>query len=201
MVIYLRMKAKEHGHLGAMILTALIILSGVGLNCSLGVHAQESPPSPDSIIVLVDSSFKLWNTYEKALDKNFTVHIWMPGASNNSTNKYIIRVDNNYTNGSFFNHAQETFLVNNTKRIEVLEVIVNNETRLLATSIRILTGITQSQIDAGTSPFTINLLPSEWKSKEWGIFWSIIVSAIICSFISYRMVLRYRRARGVQEVR
>lgn len=183
-----------------MVLTAIFLMSGAGLNFSFVVHAQESPPSPDTII-LIDSQFKLWNVREKSLDKNFTIHIWLPSALNNSTNNYIIRVDNNYTNGSFSNYMSKQYLLVNKTRIEVLEVYVNNQSCLIATGIRIMTGVSQSQIDAGQSPFTISLLPSEWKAKEWRIFFAIVVCAVLCSFISYRMVMRYRKARGVIEIR
>jgi hypothetical protein len=146
------------------------------------------------------SNATLWNSREKALDRNFTIHIFIPLVLNNSTHNYIIRVDNNYANGTMYNmHSQKYYLVNVSK-IEIMEVILDNNSYLLATNIRIMAGVSQSHIDSGMSPFTINLLPSEWKAKEWRIFWAMICCALLCSFISYRLVKRYRKARGVMIV-
>ncbi len=192
------MSKAEQG-IGALLLTALIILSGAGIMLIPIVLAQELP-DPGTII-LVDSPFKLWNSQEKALDKNFSVVIFMPIASNNSTNNYIIRVNNNYTNGSFGNYHRQSYLLVNVSKIEVLEVTVNNQSQLLAFNVRVMSGITQSQIDQGGKPYMISLLPTEWTRREWGIFWSIIASALICCLIAYRMVMRYRKARGVIELK
>ena len=160
-------------------------------------HAQESKTS--DTIIIIDSTFKLWNINEKALDKNFTVNIWLPGASNNSINNYIIRIDNNVTNGSFNNHFSQSFLVN-VSIIKIIEITVNNKSELVATNIRVISGVTQNQIDRGSSPFTISLLPSQWNKREWRIFFSIMVSSLICSLIAYRLVIKYRKARGVIEI-
>lgn len=189
----------EHGHKFICLLAVIIILMSGACSIAPRVHAQGSPQSPDTII-LIDSNFKLINKFERALDKNFTIHIFIPGASNNSSYNYIIRVDNNTVNGSMNNYFKKSYLVN-VSRLSIIEVKVNNESRLLWTNIRIISGVTQQQIDNGASPFTINLLPSQWTSKEWKIFYSMIVSALICSFIAYRLVTSYRKARGVIEVR
>lgn len=189
----------EHGHKFICLLAVVIFLMSGACQIAPRVHAQGSPQTPDTII-LIDSNFKLVNLYEKALDKNFTIHIFIPGASNNSTYYYSIRVDNNITNGSMNNYLAQSYLVN-VSRIGIIEIMLDNQSRLLWTNIRIMAGVTQTQIDNGASPFTISLLPSQWTSKEWRIFYAMITSALICSFIAYRLVTSYRKARGVIEVR
>lgn len=188
---------KEHGINLYSVLAIIIALSGVCIMVSPVFHAQESKTS--DTIIIIDSTFKLWNINEKALDKNFTVNIWLPGASNNSINNYIIRIDNNVTNGSFNNHFSQSFLVN-VSIIKIIEITVNNKSELVATNIRVISGVTQNQIDRGSSPFTISLLPSQWNKREWRIFFSIMVSSLICSLIAYRLVIKYRKARGVIEI-
>lgn len=170
-----------------------MIVSGLIAPC---VVAQ----SPPEAISFISSRFMLWDDSEKMLDGDFIVHIIEFNQTVNSTNFYKVILDGNERTGYFENYIELNYSIK-TDRILSLEVWLNNETLLKANNINILSGLSSSGISSSSSPFTINLAPWEWTSKEWNIVSSIVLSSLLAMFIGYRIAKRYRKLHGVHEVR
>ena len=88
-----------------------------------------------------------------------------------------------------------------TEVIQVLEVSINNESVLTATGIIVTEGVTAGSVRQGLKEFLISLSPFEWSKKEWHIFYAIITASLLSVLIAYRLVKRYRKFRGVKEIK
>ena len=85
-------------------------------------------------------------------------------------------------------------------QIEIMIIKIDNKTVVNEKNINVISGITSGEIRKGVSQFTINLSPLEWNSKQWNIFYSLIISSLISMFISYRGLKYYRKKNGIRKI-
>lgn len=149
-------------------------------------------------IVFIESRFRLWDANEKMLDNSFNITVI--DLRNNTTIKYLeidINGDIYYSN---FTQYSITEISTNDSMINIV-IRINNETVFVESNIKIIRGVTGNTISTGQKPFVISLSPLEWNSRQWNIFFAVVISAIISIGISYIIVMRYRRIKGAIEIK
>lgn len=175
----------------------VMVITGMGIGDTFFIVSALNSDIANSPSIFIDSRFKLWDSNEKMLDKNFNITIIYVNESGFYYN--IIINENNYSGMANLSYTN-SFWLNETDIITLLEIQINNNTIFKENNIIITSGITQSVIDTGLSPFTINLKPSEWTQKEWNIFWSIFLGSILSFYIAFRIIKKYRKLHGVKVI-
>lgn len=166
----------------------------------VGLADGQTMESEGTAKAFITSRFILWDTNEKMIDTDFYIDmIYFNSSDNHSANFEIILAENYYYGTFIYNRTMNFTLTDGT--VFNLEVNINNETVLSGQHIIVVSGVNEGGIRIGHDPFTINLLPSQWRELEWNIFFSSITAFIIGVPISYRLVKRYRRVKGVREVK
>ena len=184
---------KRKSNLIVIWIVIIILLSGLGIN----VNAN---PISDSKVILT-SRFILWDKYEKMIDNNFTLHLFYNNNTINNTAYYNITLDEYYYSGFIDTYKSFDFNFSNREIIMKITVKIENQTVFSANEIIIVEGITQSHVKRGISEFLISLNPLEWKSKEWNIFYAVIIASLISIVIALRMVRYYKIKKGVTEIK
>ena len=151
--------------------------------------------------IIITSRFVLWDSTEKMIDPIFTIHMFYFNITNNHTAFYVIRINENTYPGIFQVNKSIDFNINYTDVILLIQVDINNETVLSASNIYVTDGITQGGIRRIREPFGITLTPWEWSAKEWNIFFGIFSASLLSILVGYRMVTKYRKHRGVIEIK
>lgn len=184
-------KKRQPIYIKILVITIIINMGLLGL-----MNFRAVAVVPNSPTTFLTSKFYFNDGKEILIDKNFTIHML-----NYNYSYYEIEIDELYFNGTFFNYETKNIILENRELILRIIVKINNETSLTYTNIIIMEGLSASGIQRSTSPFTINLSPFEWNKKEWNIFWAVITASLIGILISYRLVLRYRKVRGIRELK
>ena len=165
------------------------------LNFNSIVSAQELNNAETSTF-FIDSRFKLWDENEKMLDSNFNITIFYLNSSSNNTAYYKIDIDNTINEGFFTNYTKLQFNINESI-IHYLKIYINNETVLHETNIIITNQVSKSLIDYANNQWTINLSPFEWTQKERNIFLSVVIGALLCLLIAYRITVKFKKSKGI----
>lgn len=189
---------RQRQHKG--ILVILLVVMG-GLQVSVLSHYAVADDIATGSYTFITSRFILWDTTEKMIDPTFNINMVYINNSNNHTAYYEIKINDMEYNGSFEMFYTQNITLNNTENIMLFEVKINNITTISAEDINVIKGVNKRGISRSRQPFTINLSPFEWEAMEWNIFLSICTASLISIFIGYRLVLRYRKIRGVREVK
>ncbi len=184
----------------AEMINFIIVGSVLGMLLSGGLNSAVAYPLDDNTKVNLTSRFILWDMTEKMIDPKFEIEIYYFNASTNHTASYYVNVGGRAINGTFQHYINLSYNINYTDIITDLEIIVNNNTVMMAHNIMIIEGISQSRIERALEPFFLKFLPSEWTAKEWNIFYSVIISALFSVFVAYRIAQRYREKMGVRRV-
>lgn len=181
------------------LICAIMIIIGMGIsNLFLVVSAINIADSPE---IFIDSRLKLWDNNEKMLDKNFNITIIYLNESNNNSFNYEININDLSYKGNSTMYYLQNITISDTDFIFKFQVIINNITYLDESGIIITSGIQSSDIINAGKPFTINLRPSEWNSKEWNIFFGLAFSGLMGLPISYKLVKRIRKKNGINTIR
>ena len=177
-----------------LVMALLVLVSGIPSSCVAD--------DPSSIAYAnVTSRFILWGSDEKMIDPQFSLNLFYFNSSMNHTGWYRIHIDDDVYNDTFQGFVSIPFNYNMTEVIGFMEVEINNESVLTARGIVITEGVTAGSVRQGLKEFLISLSPFEWSKKEWHIFYAIITASLLSVLIAYRLVKRYRKFRGVKEIK
>lgn len=176
------------------LISITILIGFAGLLLGSVAIAQTDEPA---IFIFIESRFRLWDSTEKMIDKNFT--ITMINLNSSMNNEYKLSINNNITYGNFTGSIQIPIIA--TDSVINILIEINNKTEFMQTDIRIISGITAPGINQISQPWYIQLSPLEWGKKQWNIFFAIVLSAFICIYISYHIVMHYRNLSGTREIK
>jgi hypothetical protein len=151
--------------------------------------------------ILLTSRFILWDTNEKMIDPEFKIHIVYQNETYNNTGYYKITINQDTYNGTVNNFTTVHILLNNTEVINQLSVSINNHTVYTVNYIVVISGVSKSNVRRSVSEWLISLNPLEWRSKEWNIFFAVIVASFITVPLALRYAKVYRKRKGVVEVK
>lgn len=166
-------------------------MAGVGLT-SCGAVAGTPDPAAH-----ISSRFMLWDSNEKMLDPAFMIIL----TSNDNNSSYQITINNDVYSGNFSYNEVVNFTYTEGEIMAVLKVEIDGQLLIDESNIMIYSNIDSGVISTGRSKYTVSLSPFEWTKKEWSIFWAVIAASIYSVFVSLRLVKRYKRYRGVIEVK
>ena len=176
-----------------IIIAALLIATVI-----LPVGFAISQPLNDemTVFIFIDSRFKLWDSNEKMLDNNFTVTIL---SIDNETHTYRISANNEIRTGNLTNltyiHIEYFNITDSTL---ALHIEIDDKPIYTVSNIKLISDITASGISQIGKPFVISLSPFDWNKKQWNIFNSVIISALISVLLAYLFVLRFRKLHGTR---
>lgn len=165
---------------------------------SFGSIASES--NTDTKILLT-SRFILWDTNEKMIDPNFDIHILYFNYTNNNTANYEIIIDNEKWDGIVINYTTVHIYINNSDKINSIIININNNTVYTVNDIVVITGLSGNNVFRAVSEFLISLNPFEWSSKEWNIFFGVVIASLLTLPISLRFVKYYKKKFGVTVIK
>lgn len=173
---------------------AIILMCYLGSLFGSIAIAQTNEPKT---FIFIESRFRLWDTTEKMIDSNFTITIINTNSTMN--NEYKLSINDNISYGNFSGYIQIPISVS-VPTVNIM-IDVNNKTEFVQLGIKVITGITPTGISQISEPWYIQISPLEWGKKQWNIFYSLILSAFICIYISYNIVIHYRKLQGVREIK
>ena len=176
------------------IITVIMIFALSGVMSSYAISGQSTPDN----FIFIQSRFMLWDTYEKMMDNNFNITL-INYENSTMNNSYEIYINKDIYYGNFTGFIILPFMRNESS-ISII-VKMNNDTKMIESNIRIVKGITPNAIDRiDTSPF-ITINPLEWGKRQWNIFFAVVFSALVSVLIAYLIVVRYRKFKGVMEIK
>ena len=182
----------------AMLLIVFLMIAS-GLNSSR-VVSQDILESPEAIAI-ISSRFMLWDISEKMLDPQFTINMFNLNQSVNSSVYYEITINNNMRNGTFYSNHTINYDINYTEIIFLMTIKLNNITTLEAENIRLIDGLDGTHISTSREPFFLSFTPWEWTAKERNIFFAVLISGLVSSLVSFRLVKRYRKYSGYKVIK
>lgn len=154
----------------------------------------------------IETRFMLWDSQEKILDTDFTIHIYSNILLNDSIihsndsilHSYRITIDNDVQEGNFTFHESFNYSFSNNHRIMIFKIEIDNIVLVEENEILILGGISESGIRRSTSSFTISLSPFEWNNLERNIVLSVITASLFSILMGYRGLKYIRKKAGVK---
>lgn len=178
----------------------LIGMLVLGMLVSGVPYAVGELPDNDTNINLT-SRFILWDTNEKMIDNKFSIEITNFNISNNFNFSYRITVNDNVRSGTDQYYHIEDYNINDTDIINNIEIIVNNVSVFNAHNIVIITDFSGNRISPKPYDYSDWINPFTWNRQKWQIFFAVITGSIISILISFRIVKRYRKYKGVKEIK
>lgn len=175
------------------IITISLIVALLGLPFG---HAIAQTINPDNFI-FIESRFRLWDENEKMIDNNFNIIII--NTELNKTVYYEIQINADIMTGVFSRNITIPIYTNET--MIALSIRLDNHTALSVSGISIIGNVNYQQITSIQHDNLISLNPLTWSKKERNIFYSVIVAGLISVLISYLSVMRYRKLKGVMEIK
>jgi hypothetical protein len=191
-----RRKLKNRNHI-LILGTLLMIILAIGYNNLKSVAGQSIVDSQ----ILITSRFILWDENEKMIDTKFNINIIYLNQINNNTAYYNITIDNDYYSGIVDKFISIPINASNKSNIGLIMIKVNNETVFTENNIQVLTGVSGKSVSRGLSEYLISLNPFEWRTKEFSIFYGLLVSFFLSIFFAYNLAKYYKKRKGVSEIK
>lgn len=176
------------------IIIALIISAVLLSNVQFAIS---EPVDNNTILIFIESRFRLWDENEKMMDNNFTISFFAINQSVNNT--YKITINQDIITGNFTGYYTRQFETNDS--VISIHIEINDIPLLTISNIKIVSNITAGGISQIGEPFKISLSPFDWNKKQWNIFYSVVIAAVISVIVSYLLIMRYRKINGVMEIK
>lgn len=165
------------------------------------VAGQTVINAPDTLY-FIQSRFMLWDTYEKMIDSNFTITLVNTNLTS-VNNSYKILLNDLAYEGVFNQSVSVNFDLNASySKIHSMSLFVNDVKLAEFYDIVISRGINQNTINQGSALANlISMSPLEWSQAEWSVFFAVVCGGLFAVLIAYRLVTKYRTARGVRVIK